>query len=142
MAGDSDVFGDFPALELMIKRMRDPQRALRQYGWMVASAVKAEYVSGFDQGRSPYGGPWAPRKRKAGHQPMVKTGAMRNAPVEFITGKNAVRITSTPYARFHQYGARAGMPRRSTMPFDEDSTWDRPIETAIIECFVRHFGGS
>lgn len=139
MAGRVSVTGDFDRLARLVDKIDDPSEAFDQDGSKIAATVRQQYREGFDQGRSPYGGVWAPRKEAKGGRTLVKTGATRNASVVYLKSSNAVRINSTPWARYHQFGT-SRMNNRAMMPYEQASSWDEPISRTLLDAFARFFG--
>lgn len=138
MAGSVSVEGDFGLLGRLIDAIEDPSQAFARDGRRIADTVRDQYRQGFDQGRSPFGGVW-PRKRSGTGRTMVDTGATRNASISYVRGANEVRISSTPWARYHQFGT-SRMPNRIMMPYTQGSRWEEPISRSILDAFARFFG--
>lgn len=139
MAGEVDVDGPFAEFERLIGRISDPFRAFGVRGHLLAAEVQQLYRQGFDQGRSPYGGRWATRKRDQANRMMVKTGATRNASVSYDRGQQAVTIRSTPWARYHQFGSSGRVPNRPMMPFEYSSSWNEPMFEQMLRILQLYF---
>jgi phage gpG-like protein len=139
VAGEVDVDGPFAEFDRLIGRIGDPFKAFGVRGHLLAAEVKQLYRRGFDQGVSPYGGPWAGRKRNQRNPMMVKSGATRNADVWYDNGDKAVRISSTPWARYHQFGKSGRVPNRPMMPFEYASSWNEPMFEQMLRILQMYF---
>lgn len=103
------------------------------------AGVEGQYTADFADQRDPWGKGWAPTQ--TGKTPVLVGPTLALANPTVTSSRLTVRVKPVSYWVFHQMGAN-GMAERSVLPFQDGSLWDRPIQSAIEDTIIEHFGSA
>jgi phage virion morphogenesis protein len=99
-------------LNILLRKLNDPSRALKQIGQLEVSETQLR----FRNQKDPSGRPWkkSERAKKQGGKTLIDTGRLRSS-ITFATSKTDVFIgTNVVYADIHQFGSdEKNIPQRA-----------------------------
>lgn len=143
-----------PALQAMIRKLQDPETALRGVGEEIVATAKDAFSSPDLRPEA-----WPPlkpstlarkAKKKYGSEPLIASGALARSPRVLHTVNNDTvvvgsdrRAGSHSLAGIHQLGApKANIPPRPFFPFDTSGKATAKAVERVREILKKWLGGA